>query len=356
MLLTLFSLFNASYRGWGEGVSGRGMGMSVENGVIVVTGGGSFIGQRLALLLAGSWSQVRLVDRVACHQAGRQWVAGDVTSQREVHQAISGADAVIHLAAEHRDDVRPPERYYQVNVQGTANVLQAMEQTGCKRLVFTSTVAVYPLNAREPDEQYPPAPFNDYGRSKLQAERLIEAWAARHPDATAVIVRLCVVFGEGNRGNVYNLLRQIAERRFIMVGTGQNRKSMAYVGNVAAFLQWCLTLPPGLHRFNYADKPDLTTAELVQLARQALGLEGHWTARGRLPYPVGLGLGYAADLVARLTGRSLPWSSIRVKKFCAETTVNTAKLEHSGFIRPFTLQEGLHRMIEHEFSSGRRTG
>lgn len=322
----------------------------------LITGGSGFIGQRLAAALVDQGRPVIVLDRQTGHGHLGRYVPGDVTQTDSCRAALNGAAAVVHLAAEHRDDVRPPERYYQVNVQGTANVLQAMEQTGCKRLVFTSTVAVYPLNAREPDEQYPPAPFNDYGRSKLQAERLIEAWAARHPDATAVIVRLCVVFGEGNRGNVYNLLRQIAERRFIMVGTGQNRKSMAYVGNVAAFLQWCLTLPPGLHRFNYADKPDLTTAELVQLARQALGLEGHWTARGRLPYPVGLGLGYAADLVARLTGRSLPWSSIRVKKFCAETTVNTAKLEHSGFIRPFTLQEGLHRMIEHEFSSGRRTG
>ena len=51
-----------------------------------------------------------------------------------------------------------------------------------------------------------------------------------------VIVRPAAVFGEGNRGNVYQLLRQIASRRFVMVGSGHNRKSMAYVGNVSALL------------------------------------------------------------------------------------------------------------------------
>ena len=316
---------------------------------ILITGGLGFIGCRLAEVLGREGWSVRILD---CRGEPGTAAHGDLTQPQQVLQAVVGADAVVHLAAEHRDDVRPVQRYYDVNVRGTANLLRAMEKAGCKRIVFTSTVAVYPLDVREPDEDYPPAPFNDYGRSKLEAERLIEAWAAGGSDRCAVIVRLCVVFGEGNRGNVYNLLRQIADGRFLMVGRGQNRKSMAYVGNVAAFLRWCLDLPPGLHRFNYADKPDLTTAELVALARRALGQERHWTARFRLPYSVGLGLGYLADGIARLLGRPLPWSSIRVRKFCAETTVNTTRLERTGFVRPFTLQEGLERMIRHDFPAG----
>ena len=51
-----------------------------------------------------------------------------------------------------------------------------------------------------------------------------------------VIIRPTVIFGEGNRGNVYNLFRQIADRRFLMFGDGENKKSMAYVGNVAEFI------------------------------------------------------------------------------------------------------------------------
>lgn len=317
---------------------------------VLLTGGNGFIGRRLVELLKAEGRAVRILDR---RPEPGPAVQGDLADSEQLTRAVAGADAVVHLAAEHRDDVRPVQRYYDVNVRGTENLLRAMEEAGCKRIVFTSTVAVYPLDVREPDEDYPPAPFNEYGRSKLEAERLIEAWASAAPDRCAVVVRLCVVFGEGNRGNVYNLLRQIADGRFVMVGRGRNRKSMAYVGNVAAFLRWCLDLPPGLHRFNYADKPDLTTAELVGLARRALGRDRHWTARIHLPYAVGLGLGYLADGLARVLGRPLPWSSIRVRKFCAETTVNTARVERTGFVRPFTLQEGLERMIRHDFSDRR---
>ena len=319
-------------------------------GNVLVTGGCGFLGRHLHPLLRQAGWRIRILDPQSEYRAG---LKGGLTNPGEVAKAVCDIDAVVHLAAEHRDDVRPPELYRQVNVEGTANLLRAMEAEGCQRIVFTSTVAVYPLDVPEPDEDFPPAPFNEYGRSKLEAERLIERWAAADPNRCAVIVRLCVVFGEGNRGNVYNLLRQIADGRFVMVGRGQNRKSMAYVGNVAAFLRWCLDLPPGLHRFNYADKPDLTTAELVELARRALGRDRHWTARIHLPYAVGLALGYLADGLARVLGRPLPWSSIRVRKFCAETTVNTARLERTGFVRPFTLQEGLERMIRHDFSDGR---
>ncbi len=159
-------------------------------------------------------------------------------------------------------------------------------------------------------------------------------------------MRACVVFGEGNRGNVYNLLRQIQRRRFVMVGRGRNRKSMAYVGNLTRFLARCLAAPPGVHLYNYADKPDLSTAELVKVASRALGREA---GQMRLPYLVGLAGGFAYDALARLTGRDYPLSSARIRKFCAETTVSTRRLEETGFVRPYALTEALVQTIRHEF-------
>ena len=219
---------------------------------------------------------------------------------------------------------------------------------GCTRLVFTSSVAVYPLNAGEPDESRSPAPFNPYGVSKWKAEQVFAEWVSSRSDVSLAEVRPCVVFGENNRGNVYNLQRQIASNRFLMIGTGENKKSVAYVGNVVAFLMHCLQMPTGTHLFNYTDKPDLSAREIVEIVRAELGLPGK--IGFRLPYSLGLLAGYGFDLLAWVTRRRFALSSIRIRKFCADTTVATTRLDQlSGFSPQFSLPGALRRMVRYEF-------
>ena len=70
------------------------------------------------------------------------------------------------------------------------------------------------------------------------AEKIIKKWYEADPSNTSItIIRPTVVFGERNRGNVYNLLKQISSGKFLMVGKGQNKKSMAYVGNLVALIK-----------------------------------------------------------------------------------------------------------------------
>ena len=81
---------------------------------------------------------------------------------------------IVLLAAEHRDDVSPTSIYYDVNVQGTKNVLESMDKAGIKNLIFTSSVAIYGLNKENPNENHMEDPFNHYGKSKWQAEKMIK--------------------------------------------------------------------------------------------------------------------------------------------------------------------------------------
>jgi nucleoside-diphosphate-sugar epimerase len=260
---------------------------------------------------------------------------------------MQGVDAVINLAAEHRDDVRPASRYDLVNVEGARSLVAAAEAAGVQTIVFTSTVAVYGLRRPEPDEEVGLEPFNDYGRTKALAEEVLRDWAAKDAGRSLSIVRPCVVFGEHNRGNVYNLLAQIASRRFVMVGDGTNCKSMAYVGNVARFLATLVDAGPGVRTLNYADKPDLPAGELVALVRKEFGMA---PPRVRLPRALGMLLGHVADVVARVTRRSLPISAVRVEKFTAQTTVNTQRLAATGYQPTYTLDEGLRRMLASDFA------
>lgn len=317
---------------------------------ICITGGSGFVGTALVRRLRSGAVALRVLDLVPPRDGEAAFQRCDLAAPEGLETALQGAATLVHLAAEHRDDVQPETRYNTVNVEGTAALARAADAAGVARIVFASSVAVYGLEAPGADENTPPAPFNAYGHSKLAAEAVLRDWQARDPGTRSlVILRPCVVFGPGNRGNVHTLFAQIAAGRFVMVGDGRHRKSLAYVDNIAAFLACCTELPAGVHLFNYADTPDLTVAELVSLARaRLLGRPGPGPG---LPVWAGMALGHCADAVARITGRQLPVSAVRVRKFLSPTTVD-ARRAHAlpGFRPPFTLPEALEETLTADFA------
>jgi len=272
---------------------------------------------------------------------------GDVRDVDSLRAAITG-DVVVNLAAVHRDDVRDKSEYQRTNVDGAENVAEVCTEKDIKKIVFTSTVAVYGFAEPGTDESGAINPFNEYGKTKFEAEQKLHHWHAKG-DNSLIIVRPTVIFGEGNRGNVFNLLNQIASGKFLMVGKGENKKSMAYIGNIVAFLESCVASKQKYGVYNYVDTPDLTMNELVSQVRAKL--KGKDGVGPRLPYWLGIILGYTADLVAKLSGRNLPVSSIRVKKFASSTEFMSAKSSLDNFHPPFLLSDGVERTLQSEFIS-----
>ena len=164
-----------------------------------------------------------------------------------------------------------------------------------------------------------------------------------------IIVRPTVIFGEGNRGNVYNLFNQIASGKFVMIGNGKNYKSMAYIRNVVEFLNVCIETNQKYGIYNYVDTPDLSMNELVSIVQKRL--KNKLGVGIRIPYWIGITIGYVADIFSLLTGRSLLISSIRVKKFISSTAFCSSKNKLENFQPPFTISEGILRTLESEFVS-----
>jgi len=314
--------------------------------MIAIVGGSGFIGTRLSLRLSQSEKLFQIVDKAPSSFFPERVLSADIRQPISISFSQEPI-ALINLAAEHRDDVRPLSLYDEVNVDGARNVCDLARAKGIYKIIFTSSVAVYGFAPLGTNESGVITPFNDYGRTKWEAEQVYKQWQAEDPqNRTLVIVRPTVVFGERNRGNVFNLLRQIASGKFIMVGDGLNRKSMAYVENVAAFLEHSLDFKPGVHIYNYTDKPDFTMNALVTHVNKLLARSSE--IKFRLPFSLGFLIGSSFDLAAKITGKKFPISAIRVKKFCANSVYESA-IESTGFIPPVPLMDAIAKTVRFEF-------
>ncbi|MGI5065408.1 NAD-dependent epimerase/dehydratase family protein [Treponema putidum] len=315
---------------------------------IAIIGGSGFIGTRLTKRLLASGHKIKILDKQDSKYYPNLRAFADVRDIDSLKKELSSTfDCVINLAAEHRDDVEPKSLYDEVNVDGAENVCNVCSEVGVKKIIFTSSVAVYgfaPLNTNETGEiNY----FNDYGRTKWLAEGKYRTWLKTDKENSLTIIRPTVVFGEQNRGNVYNLLRQISSGFFPFVGNGKNKKSMAYVENITAFIEFCLNNGTGEHLFNYIDKPDFDMNSLTNEVYKILGNENHKIFHW--PYWLGYFGGLCFDLLSKITEKKFAISSIRVKKFCADTLFDSINISKTGFSAPVSLAEGLSNTVKYEF-------
>lgn len=308
---------------------------------ITVIGGSGFVGSRLIKEL--DKSKVENIDKNQSPFYQSITKIGDIRNIDQI-EINPKTNCIVLLAAEHRDDVSPKSLYYDVNVQGTLNVLKKMDELNIKNLVFTSSVAIYGLNKKNPDENHNEDPFNHYGKSKWKAEKIIDEWYKKNPNSKSVtIIRPTVIFGERNRGNVYNLLKQINSGKFLMIGKGKNKKSMAYVGNVVEFIKLKIfKTENGFNVYNYSDKPDYSMIDLVNL------IQKNKNFKLKVPYFFGILIGYFFDFLSFILRKKLLVSSVRIKKFCSTTQFDSKKA-HKIFTPTLTLDEGLSKTIEYEF-------
>jgi nucleoside-diphosphate-sugar epimerase len=311
---------------------------------LLVVGGSGFIGSRFCARIQKSDHAFEILDKNPSSSFIEHVTIADVRFPIAISSA---ADVIINLAAEHRDDVYPLSLYNETNVNGAINICELARQIKINKIIFTSSVAVYGFAPLGTNESGKIMPFNEYGRTKWEAEKVYKKWQAEDSkNRTLVIVRPTVVFGERNRGNVFNLLKQIASGKFVMVGNGLNRKSMAYVENVAAFLEYSMSFKPGVHIYNYIDKPDFSMNYLVCYVNKLLGKSSE--IRMRLPYIIGLFVGKVFDLGAKLSSRKFSISAIRVKKFCADSVYESA-ISDTGFVPPINLIDAIEKTVSYEF-------
>jgi len=238
---------------------------------VLITGGTGFIGSRLALdcarrgervcVLALRNTPAEVQNCCQLEEQGISIVEGSVTNSETAIRACEGMEVVYHLAAAQHEVNVPDQHYYDVNVEGTRNMLHAAARTGVERFVHGSTIGVYGIDTHGPvRDDSPLNPDNIYGITKLEGEKVVRQFFARVPSA---ILRISETYGPGDR-RLLKLFDGIQKRRFFHIGNGRNLHHLVYIDDLIAGFHLAAAAPAAVgNTFVLAGPVAVTTEEMI---------------------------------------------------------------------------------------------
>lgn len=322
--------------------------------MIVITGASGLIGRALVKRLSQDNHDLRLQVRK------RSKLSPDITaincqireldfescSDNSISSLLQGADTVIHAAGlVHNPDAAYGE-YELLNVRATEQLATIAAKSGIKNFVFLSTSAVY---GHGPFENVPEAgPLNaesPYAVSKLRCEQFLKN---HNSFDRTIVIRPALVFGEGDRGNLISLIKQINTGKYFNIGGNQAQKSLIYAGDVAEAIALLLKKsPPGYHEYNVANPQTISVTELSNEIAACLKKDGKLVS---LPEPL---LRSGATILQGLLGTKAPVTNSKIDKLTTTTTCSVTKLTDTTNFQPkFTLAGALANEINWAKASG----
>jgi len=189
----------------------------------------------------------------------------DLLNQDIADIDLSGYDSLLHLAAlVHQMQGAPDEAYYTINRDLAFNVAQQAKKQGVKQFIFMSTAKVYgesTTNSGPFNENSACNPMDTYGKSKFEAENLIQSLADEN--FQVAIIRSPLVYGKGVKANMLNLIGWVNRVPIIPLGGIHNRRSMVYIGNLVALIK-CVLDRKASGIFIATDSETLSTTQVVR--------------------------------------------------------------------------------------------
>ena len=237
---------------------------------IIVTGGSGFLGTALCKQLRLAGHEVKNLDLRT--SATEQTEIIDIREQAQLSGMFVGADAVFHLAAliEAGESVKTPQSFIDTNLTGTLNVLEAMRQSGVKKILFSSSAAIYgePLTTPITEDQRT-LPISPYGMTKLAMEALISSYVYNY-GFTGVALRYFNLYGPGENHQpethaIPRFIDQLRHDHEITIwGDGLHQRDYLYIDDVVRAHLLALSLEGGYHYMNLASSKPSTVLDLVQ--------------------------------------------------------------------------------------------
>ena len=317
---------------------------------VLVTGGTGFTGKALVRRLIDAGHHVVALDykEGLKTQEIRDWgaevIIGSVTDPAAVAKSAQGVEIVFHLAAAFREMNVSDSCYEDVNVQGTANVLEASLKQGVKRFIYCSTQGVHGNVDHPPgDENSPIAPADYYQRTKYEGEVVCRKYQEK--GMPIVIIRPTAIFGPGDHERYTMIFKRVGSGTFPMFGSGKTFYHPVYIDNLTdAFL---LVMQDGKgdgQAYIIADEEYVELNDLVRRVAKAMGVNV------RVPhYPLWplIAAGHVCEKICAPFGLTPPIFPRRVDWFRQNRAFKIVKAKKElGYQPKVDLDTGLRRMYE----------
>lgn len=275
----------------------------------LLTGANGFFGKSIINALESKYTIITLSRTCGDYK---------VSLEKEIPNFIKKFDLVIHAAGKAHSVPKTAfekQQFYDINVLGTQNLLAGFEKIGLpKQFVFISSVAVYGKeNGEDINEEDLLLAKDDYGLSKIRAEKIAIEWCSKH-NVICTILRLPLLVGKNPLGNLGAMLKAIDKGYYFNIGGGKARKSMVLAQDVAVFIPKVAAIG-GIYNLTDGVHPDF----------EALSVAISKNKNRRTPFNLPLFTAKLIGYIGDLLGNIAPINSLKIKKITSNLTFDDTK-------------------------------
>lgn len=315
----------------------------------VIFGGTGFIGSHFANLLVKQdlCDEVILADIKPIRadfnfsDARIRYVAVDVRDDYQAWDLPDDVTMIANFAAVHREPGHERHEYFDTNIPGAQNVCAWADMVGCNNIIFTSSIAPYGPSESLKTEETNPTPESAYGESKLQAEKIHQAWQESNDQHNLVIVRPGVVFGPGEGGNVTRLVKATLRYYFFYMGNRETRKAGCYVKELVQSMIWAMHRAEnngGFYLYNCGMPNPPTIQDYVETTCKVAGVNRFIPT---IPYQFLYGVAHLIDMVSKPLGIRQPFSPVRIKKLVRSNNIVPMRLKTDKYPYQYSLEDAM---------------
>jgi len=314
---------------------------------ILITGSTGFVGSRLMHYLEEKGHTVWGIDnsKHCLRNIHKNNTFGDIRKIEDF--AIfkqKNIDMIIHCAASKHDFGVSLDEYYSNNEFGTQIVMEFAKEQNIKKIIYYSTVSAYGHEAVPCDETGPLLPDNEYGKSKLAGEVVIEKFVAADPSLEVFFLRPSIIYGPNNFANMYNLIAMQHRKLWVTIGDGSHIKSMVSLENLVDMTYWCFDrFKPGVQIYNTLDKPYITVNKLMRIVSSHKGFTMPTLI---VPLFLAVEIGKSFDFLAKVLKKDIPINSDRMRKFATSTEYYSEKIREDGYVQRHTVEAQLGETVK----------